>query len=295
LSLQKSFTEQNVDKGTLFLVATPIGNLQDMTFRAIDILKQVDCIAAEDTRQTIKLMNHFEITSRLVSYHEHNKEASGAELIRWLLVGKSIALVSDAGTPVISDPGQDLVQAALEQDIPVVPIPGANAAINALIASGLDTNSFSFIGFLPRNKKPLDQKLGELAQHKETMIFYESPYRVEKTLERMLEQWGNRRASVVRELTKRYETWFRGDIQSCLKYVKEEGTKGEYCLVVEGATIETILDGANEAWWKDISIREHVEAYIKKEGLSSKEAIKQTAADRQCSKREVYQAYHIED
>lgn len=292
MSLQKSFTGDAREKGTLYLVATPIGNLQDMTYRAVDTLKMVDAVAAEDTRQTIKLLNHFEISTRLVSYHEHNKQASGQELIRWLLEGKSIALVSDAGTPVISDPGMELVEAALEEQIPVVPIPGANAAINALIASGLDTRTFSFLGFLPREKKPLQDRLLELRYHKQTMIFYESPFRIEKTVIKMLEIWGDRRITVVRELTKRYEEWFRGTIRECLTHIEKEGTKGEYCLVVEGSMDEE--EPKEEAWWLSLSIQEHVDAYIQK-GLPSKEAIKQAAADRQCSKREIYQAYHVEN
>jgi 16S rRNA (cytidine1402-2'-O)-methyltransferase len=290
MNIQKSFSHSAEGKGMLYLVATPIGNLEDMTFRAVNVLKEADWIAAEDTRQTRKLLTHFEIPTRLVSYHEHNKESSGAELIRLLNGGNSIALVSDAGTPVISDPGYELVRLAIEAAIPVVPIPGANAAINALIGSGIDPRQFSFIGFLPRDKKSIDLQLESLNLHSQTLIFYESPHRITKTLERMLAVWGNREAALARELTKKFEEWTRGTLQSCLDWVRENGTKGEYCLVIKGANLDQPVQ-EDTLWWHHLEPIQHVDHYIH-EGMGNKEAIKQTAIDRGCPKREVYQAYH---
>jgi 16S rRNA (cytidine1402-2'-O)-methyltransferase len=289
MNIQKSFSHSANGKGTLYLVATPIGNLDDMTFRAVNILKEVDWIAAEDTRQTRKLLTHFEISTRLVSYHDHNKESSGTELIRLLNEGASIALVSDAGTPVISDPGYELVIQAIDNTISVVPIPGANAAINALIGSGINPRQFSFIGFLPRGKKSIDLQLETLKVHQETLIFYESPHRIAKTLERMITIWGNRKAVLVRELTKKFEEWTRGTLESCLDWVNEHGTKGEYCLVIEG--VDSNPSDMQTMWWNDLDVIQHVDHYVQ-QGMDNKEAIKQTAVDRGCPKREVYQAYH---
>jgi 16S rRNA (cytidine1402-2'-O)-methyltransferase len=289
MKTQRSFSAGGQTLGTLYLVATPIGNLEDMTFRAVNILREVKWIAAEDTRQTRKLLTHFDISTRLVSYHEHNKEQSGRELIRLMSEGASVALVSDAGTPVISDPGYELVRLAIEEGIPVVPIPGANAAINALIGSGLPTDSFTYIGFLPRDKKSIGRKLTELLTHPHTLIFYESPYRVEKTLEQMYQVWGNRRAVLVRELTKRYEEWTRGTIESCLEWVREHGPKGEYCIVTEGADLAS--QPSEDAWWEPLDSIDHVDHYLD-QGMSQKDAIKQVAADRDQNKREIYQTYH---
>ena len=215
MNVQQSFKssaagEGTNNSGTLYLVGTPIGNLEDMTFRAVRTLKEVDLIAAEDTRQTRKLLTHYEISTRLVSYHEHNKEASGNELLRLLEEGQSIALVSDAGLPAISDPGADLVADAVKRSIAVVPIPGANAALSALIVSGLPTDRFLFVGFPPRDRKPLTAWLDRLYKENATIICYESPHRVAKTLAAMLEQWGDRPIAMVRELTKRHEEVARG-------------------------------------------------------------------------------------
>lgn len=288
--IQKSFFLEHEGRGTLYLVATPIGNLEDMTYRAVRILREVTWIAAEDTRQTRKLLNHFEIETRLVSYHDHNKENSGRELIRLLAEGESVALVSDAGTPVISDPGYELVVQAIDEGIPVVPIPGANAAINALIGSGVSTGQFSFFGFLPRDKKTLESTLEGLGRYETTMIFYESPYRVDKTLESMLKVWGDRPAALVRELTKKYEEWVRGTLSECLQHVTDQGTKGEYCIVVSGADPDLARDN-EEKWWKEFDMKQHVDQYVE-QGLSAKDAIKRTAEDRSIPKREVYQYYH---
>nr|WP_276563047.1 16S rRNA (cytidine(1402)-2'-O)-methyltransferase [Paenibacillus anseongense] len=271
------------------MVATPIGNLEDMTFRAIRILKEVNLIAAEDTRQTRKLLTHFEIATRIVSYHEHNKQASGPELVRLLLEGQSIALVSDAGLPAISDPGYDLVRMAVEQGAPVVPVPGANAALSALIASGLPTERFAFVGFLPREKKDQTKVLEGLQHVQDTLLFYESPHRVDKTLARMAEVWGpERRVCLARELTKRYEEFLRGTISECLEYLAQHPPQGEYCMIVEGASAESAKEAA-DGWWEAMSLGEHVEHY-EGQGSDRKEAMKQVASDRGLSKRDVYNA-----
>lgn len=290
MNVQRSYAERG-DGGALYLVATPIGNLEDMTFRAVRILKEADIIAAEDTRQTRKLLTHFEIAGRLVSYHEHNKIHSGPELVRLLQEGQSIALVSDAGLPAISDPGQDLVRLAIEADIPVIPIPGANAALSALIVSGLDTTGFRFVGFLPRDKKGLREKLSSLQGVKETLLFYESPHRVGKTLEAMLQVWGNRQVVLARELTKRYEEFARGTLEEALVMLEASPPLGEYCLVVEGASADAAGEqdiAAEASWWKALTVAEHVERY-EADGLNRKEAMKKAAGDRGVSRRDIYQ------
>lgn len=289
--IQKSFKDlADGDYGTLYLVATPIGNLEDMTFRAIRTLKEVQLIAAEDTRQTRKLLTHFEISTRLVSYHEHNKQASGSELIRLLMEGQSIALVSDAGLPAVSDPGADLVADAVEQGIKVVPIPGANAALSALIISGLPTDQFMFTGFPPRDKKPLAEWLTRLKHQEGTLMLYESPHRVKKTLDAMLEHWGDRRIAMVRELTKRHEEAARGTISECLAWLEDHPPLGEYCLIIEGAASGAREAGENgEAWWAALELEDHV-AHYENEGIDRKEAIKKAAQDRGLPKRDVYNA-----
>jgi 16S rRNA (cytidine1402-2'-O)-methyltransferase len=289
LNVQKSYRDDGNTSGTLYLVATPIGNLEDMTFRAIRILKEVNLIAAEDTRQSRKLLTHFEIATRIVSYHEHNKQASGPELVRLLLEGQSIALVSDAGLPAISDPGYDLVRMAVEQGVPVVPVPGANAALSALIASGLPTERFAFVGFLPREKKDQTKVLEELQHVQDTLLFYESPHRVEKTLTRMAEVWGpERQICLARELTKRYEEFLRGTIAECLEHLTQYPPQGEYCVIAEGASAEAVKEAA-DGWWEAMSLGEHVEHY-EGQGSDRKEAMKQVASDRGLSKRDVYNA-----
>ncbi|MUT67727.1 16S rRNA (cytidine(1402)-2'-O)-methyltransferase [Paenibacillus sp. NEAU-GSW1] len=295
MSIQKSFKEQSQhEAGTLYLVATPIGNLEDMTFRAIRTLKEVQLIAAEDTRQTRKLLTHFQIATRLVSYHEHNKQASGSELIRLLEEGQSIALVSDAGLPAVSDPGADLVAEAVANGIKVVPIPGANAALSALIISGVSTERFLFTGFPPRDKKPLKNWLTDLSGLPYTLMTYESPHRLRKTLEAMLECLGDRRIAMVRELTKRHEEAARGTITECLAHLEEHPPLGEYCLIIEGADAAAEagrITGdaeAAEAWWTALDLEAHVAHYEGEHGR--KEAIKKAAADRGLSKRDVYNA-----
>jgi 16S rRNA (cytidine1402-2'-O)-methyltransferase len=284
MRVQKSFQNQ-AQAGTLYLVATPIGNLEDMTFRAVRTLKEANCIAAEDTRQTRKLLNHFEISSRLISYHEHNKHASGPEIIRMLLAGESIALVSDAGLPAISDPGYELVSLAVENSVAVVPIPGANAALSALIVSGLPTETFMFVGFLPREKRKLTQSLEKLKHTECTLLCYEAPHRIVKTLESMVEVWGDRRVALARELTKKYEEIARGRISECLTWLEHHSPRGEYCIIVEGSSEPQAAEAAD--WWKELSVEEHVEHYME-QGGDRKEAIKRTAVDRRVPKREIY-------
>lgn len=220
--------------GTLYLCPTPIGNLEDITLRALKILKQVDYIAAEDTRVTIKLLNHYEIKAPLISYHEHNKKQKGPEIIEILKEGKSVALVTDAGTPGISDPGEDLVKLALADEILVVPLPGAVAAICALVASGLSTDRFVFEGFLPRRTKERDQRLIQISKEPRTMIFYEAPHRILKTLEHLKEALGNRKITVAREITKIHEEFFRGTIEQAIEKFNGTKPRGEMVLVVEG-------------------------------------------------------------
>jgi 16S rRNA (cytidine1402-2'-O)-methyltransferase len=285
LKVQKSNREDH-ETGTLYLVGTPIGNLEDITYRAVRILKEADLIAAEDTRQTRKLLTHFEIRARLVSYHEHNKEASGPELVRLMAEGQTIALVSDAGLPAISDPGAELVSLAVEKGIPVVPVPGANAALSALIVSALPTDRFLFAGFLPRDKKGLREKLSDLRNIQATLLFYESPHRVAKTLQAMLESWGNRRVVLARELTKRYEEIARGTLEEAVGFLEAFPPLGEYCIVVD-KNPEAEAEAGNADWWYELSPADHVGHY-EKEGLNRKDAIKQTAVDRGVPKREIY-------
>lgn len=289
VQVQKSYDRVQTE-GALYIVATPIGNLEDMTFRAVRILKEVDYIAAEDTRQTRKLLTHFDIQTRLVSYHEHNKRASGPELIRLLREGQSIALVSDAGMPAISDPGYDLVRLAIEADIAVIPVPGANAALCALIVSGLPTERFMFVGFLPRDKKKLKDELERLKQVQATIICYESPHRVVKTLEMMKEVWKDSPAAIVRELTKRYEEVVRGTISQCSELLQTRETMGEYCLAIDRNGAEPHgSNGADEAWWAELTVEEHVLRYERETG-DRKEAMKRAAVDRNVSKRDIYNA-----
>jgi len=291
LQIQKSYKEkeQGNTKGILYLVGTPIGNLEDMSYRAIRILKEVDLIAAEDTRQTIKLLNHFEIQKKLVSYHEHNKKTSGLELLKHLENGLDVALVSDAGLPAISDPGYDLTVQAVEEEIKVIPIAGPNAALLGLIASGLSTERFVFLGFLPRDKKGLFEELKRVQVYPETLIYYEAPHRILKTLSAMREVLGNRSISLSRELTKKFEEFLRGSLEEVIDHISEVGIKGECLIVIEGR--KNHEEATQDAWWNTLSIEKHVEHYIEK-GNNSKEAVKLVSKDRELSKREVYKEYH---
>ncbi|KKK08404.1 MULTISPECIES: 16S rRNA (cytidine(1402)-2'-O)-methyltransferase [Bacillus] len=288
---QKSFDGQS-EMGILYLVPTPIGNLEDMTFRAIQTLKDVDYIAAEDTRQTKKLCHVYEIDTPLTSYHEHNKDSSGHKLIEWLKEGKSIALVSDAGLPTISDPGAEVVRDFTNIGGYVIPLPGANAALTALIASGIAPQPFFFYGFLDRQKKEKKKQLEALKKRQETIIFYEAPHRLKETLTVMKEVWGNRNIAITRELTKKFEEFIRGDLEYALTWVTEQQIRGEFCLVVQGNDQDE-EELNEEAWWNSLSEKEHVIHYIE-EGLTSKEAIKRTAVERGVPKRTIYDAYHIE-
>ncbi len=290
MNIQKSFQEEpgshGSGKGSLYLVATPIGNLEDMTFRAVRTLKEADWIAAEDTRQTRKLLAHYDIAARLVSYHEHNKQTSGPELLRKLLNGESVALVSDAGMPAVSDPGFDLVKLAIDNGVNVIPIPGANAALSALTVSGLPTDAFLFAGFLPREKKELRESLEKLKRARQTIVLYEAPHRVEKTLRAILEVWGDRAVALARELTKKHEEIIRGTVSECLAFLEQHQPRGEFCIVVHGSTREE--QGEEDGtWWRLLSVEEHVEHYMR-QGGSRKEALKKAAADRGLPKRELY-------
>ncbi|WP_284642813.1 16S rRNA (cytidine(1402)-2'-O)-methyltransferase [Paenibacillus silviterrae] len=294
MNIQKSYAEEK-RYGKLYLVATPIGNLEDMTFRAVRTLREVAWIAAEDTRQTRKLLTHFEINTRLVSYHEHNKHASGPELIRILLTGESIALVSDAGLPAICDPGADLARMAIDAGIDVVPIPGANAALSALIMSGFSTERFLFLGFLPRDKKPLEQELTQLRRETGTILCYESPHRVVKTLTAIAAVLGaDRDISLIRELTKRYEEAVRGTVTECLEHLEANPPQGEYVLVIRGTDPEAAAAEAPADWWSSLSPEEHVLQY-EREGLDPKEALKRAAQDRGVPKRELYQLLRVKE
>ncbi|MGB8002296.1 MAG: 16S rRNA (cytidine(1402)-2'-O)-methyltransferase [Anaerobacillus sp.] len=285
---QQSYKES--ETGKLYLVPTPIGNLGDMTYRAVQTLKDVDLIAAEDTRQSKKLTNHFEIETRLTSYHEHNKESSGYKLLERLREGMNVALISDAGMPAISDPGYELVSACVHDNIPVIPLPGANAAITALIASGLPTQHFYYYGFLSRQKKERKNELMQLKSIPSPVLFYEAPHRLKEMIKAIIEVLGNREIIIARELTKKYEEFIRGHAEEVLEWCEQAEIRGEFCVIVEGGTEEAI---EQERWWASLPLQEHVEHYIN-EGMKSKEAIKQVSIDRELPKRDVYQAFHVE-
>ena len=266
--------------GKLYLVATPIGNLEDITLRALRILKEVDLIAAEDTRTTLKLLNHFEINKPLISYHRHNEEIKKDVLIEKLKEGENIAIVTDAGTPGISDPGEIIVKEAIENNIEIIPIPGACAAINALICSGLDTKEFTFIGFLPLNKKLRKEKLNEIEKETKTLIIYEAPHKLNDTLKDLKSILNNRTVVLARELTKIHEEFIRGNIDEIVEKSKE--IKGEIILIIEGS--EKIQE---ENHLNNLSIEEHYNFYVKL-GLDKKEIIKKIAKDRGVSKNDIY-------
>lgn len=270
--------------GKLYIVATPIGNLEDITLRALKILREVDLIAAEDTRQTLKLLNHFEITKPLISYHRHNEEVKSDILIEKIKKGENIALVSDAGTPGICDPGESVIKKAIEENIEVIPIPGACAMVNALIASGIETKEFCFLGFLPLNKKLRKEKLEEIKKANKTTIIYEAPHKMKATLEDLKEVIENRKVVLARELTKIHEQFIRGNIEELLN--KIDDLKGEMILIIE-ATHET-EDSKNE--FECLSLEEHYK-YYEKQGLNKKEIIKKIANDRKVSKNEIYMKF----
>lgn len=272
--------------GTLFLCATPIGNLEDMTFRAIRILKEADLIAAEDTRNSIKLLNHFEIKTPMTSYHEYNKIAKGQKLIKLLTEGKNIALITDAGTPGISDPGEELVRMCHEEGIPVTALPGPSACITALTVSGLSTRRFAFEAFLPADKKERRKIFEEIITETRTLVLYEAPHRLVKTLEEFLNIVGNRRLTVCRELTKKHETLWQTTVEEALNYYREQEPRGECVLVIEGRSRQA-LEEEKQAGWREVSVEEHMEHYLS-QGMDKKEAMKRLAKDRGTSKREIY-------
>jgi len=292
MNAQKSFSGQSTT-GILYLVATPIGNLEDMTVRAIRMMKEADYIAAEDTRNTKRLCNYFEIDTPLISYHEHNLEYGGDKLLGLLREGKNIALVSDAGLPCISDPGADIVAKAVAENLSVVPIPGANAALSALISSGLSTLSFTFYGFLPRQKRDRKAALEKIQYNKETMLFYEAPHRLKETLkDAQLVLGAGRKVVLAREVTKKFEEFVRGTLEEAVEWAEKEEIRGEFVLVIDGSTEENPVE--TEKWWTHLSIKEHVNQLMETQEISSKEAIKITAKDRDLPKRDVYQEFHVE-
>ena len=275
--------------GTLYLVATPIGNLEDMTFRAVRLLKEVDLIAAEDTRNSIKLLNHFEIKTHMTSYHEFNRYDKGEELVGKLEEGLDIALITDAGTPGISDPGEVLVEMCYERGITVVPVPGAVAAVNALVASGQKTRRFAFEAFLPQDKKECSAVLEELKRERRTIVLYEAPHRLVKTLEVLGETLGlDRGITVCKELTKKHESFIKTTIGAQLDLYRntEAEPRGEYVLVIEGLSDEAI-ESEKRAVWESLSVEEHIRKYMD-EGISKKDAVKKVAQDRGVSKRDIY-------
>lgn len=272
--------------GTLYLCATPIGNLEDITFRVLETLRNVDVIAAEDTRNSIKLLNHFGIKTPMTSYHEFNKFEKGRQLIEQLLAGKSIAVITDAGMPGISDPGEELVKMAYEADVPVTVLPGACACVTALTLSGLPTRRFCFEAFLPSVKKERLEVLKELKEETRTIVLYEAPHRLSKTLSELLLTLGDRHLTICRELTKKHEEAFRTTLSEASAHYEEQEAKGECVLVIEGADKEKLRRAEQESY-AELSLEEHMERYISA-GMNRKEAMKAVAADRGVSKRDIY-------
>ncbi|MBP3911962.1 MAG: 16S rRNA (cytidine(1402)-2'-O)-methyltransferase [Niameybacter sp.] len=276
--------------GTLTLCATPIGNLEDITYRVVRTLQEVDFIAAEDTRHTRKLLNHFDIHTKLISYHEHNKMEKGKELIELLKQGKNLALVTDAGTPGISDPGEDIVKLAIEEGITVTSAPGAVAGITALILSGQSTRRFIFEGFLPTDKKERKALLESLKTETRTTILYEAPHRLNKTLELLYEALGDRSITVTKELTKKFEFIHKTTLSGAITYFEEVEPKGEFVLVLAGKDLKTLQE-EDQKVWEEMSIEEHMKLYVNK-GMDEKTAMKQVAKDRGVSKRDIYAYLH---
>lgn len=284
---QESYRSQ--DQAALYLVPTPIGNLDDMTYRAVKTLTEVDIILAEDTRHSIKLLNHFDIKAKLHSFHEHSRDSEADRWVDTLRQGSSIALISDAGMPLINDPGHPLVQKALEADIPVIALPGANAALTALVASGLPADSFSYYGFFPRKGSDQEEILRSLGQRQETAIFYESPYRIKEAIKQIVKVLGPDTPVVVgRELTKRYEEYLRGKAEELQDYLKGTEIKGECVLLIQGGSLSESIEEELEK----LTYKEHVELLMAQSGLSPKEAIKEVARIHQVKKQVVYNDYH---
>lgn len=275
-------------KGTLYLCATPIGNLEDMTFRAVRILKEVDVIAVEDTRNSVKLLNHFDIHTPMTSYHEFNKIDKGQYLVKRLLEGKNIALITDAGMPGISDPGEELVRMCRDAGVPVTAVPGACACVTALVISGRPTRRFCFEAFLPTDKKERRAVLEELKTETRTSIIYEAPHRLVKTLQELLNELGDRKITVCKELTKKHETGFETTLKEAVPYYEQNEPRGEYVLVLEGCSRQQMEQEAQDAW-KEMSLGDHMKLY-EEQGMNRKDAMKQVAKDRGVGKREIYQA-----
>lgn len=275
-------------KGTLYLCATPIGNLEDMTFRAVRILKEVDVIAAEDTRNSVKLLNHFDIHTPMTSYHEFNKIDKGQYLVKRLLEGENIALITDAGMPGISDPGEELVRMCRDAGVPVTAVPGACACVTALVISGRPTRRFCFEAFLPTDKKERRAVLEELKTETHTSIIYEAPHRLVKTLQELLNELGDRKITVCKELTKKHETGFETTLKEAVPYYEQNEPRGEYVLVLEGCSRQQMEQKAQDAW-KEMSLGDHMKLY-EEQGMNRKDAMKQVAKDRGVGKREIYQA-----
>lgn len=274
--------------GKLYLCATPIGNLEDMTYRVVRTLQEADLIAAEDTRNSIKLLNHFEIKTPMTSYHEYNKIEKGKKLVEKLQSGMNIALITDAGTPGISDPGEELVKMCYESGIEVTSLPGAAACITALTLSGLSTRRFAFEAFLPTDKKEKQEILKELTNETRTMILYEAPHRLIKTLKKLRDTVGNRKITICRELTKKHETAFATTLEEAISYYESNEPKGECVLVLEGKS-RTEIREEEISRWEEMSVEEHMEYYLS-QGIEKKEAMKRVAKDRGVGKREIYQA-----
>ena len=274
--------------GKLYLCATPIGNLEDITMRVFRTLQEVDLIAAEDTRNSMKLLNHFEIKTPMTSYHEYNRIEKAHVLIAKMQEGTNIALITDAGTPGISDPGEDLVRLCYEAGIEVTSLPGACACVTALTLSGLGTRRFCFEAFLPMEKKERQEILNELKEETRTIIVYEAPHRLVRTLGELLEALGNRRMTICRDLPKKHETAIQTTLEEALEYYQEQEPRGECVLVLEGKSREQVRLEQQQSW-ESISIEEHMEQYLAK-GMDRKEAMKQVAKDRGVSKRDIYQA-----
>ena len=275
-------------KGTLYLCATPIGNLEDMTFRAVRILKEVDVIAAEDTRNRVKLLHHFDIHTPMTSYHEFNKIDKGQYLVKRLLEGENIALITDAGMPGISDPGEELVRMCRDAGVPVTAVPGACACVTALVISGRPTRRFCFEAFLPTDKKERRAVLEELKTETRTSIIYEAPHRLVKTLQELLTELGDRKITVCKELTKKHETGFETTLKEAVPYYEQNEPRGEYVLVLEGCSRQQMEQEAQDAW-KEMSLGDHMKLY-EEQGMNRKDAMKQVAKDRGVGKREIYQA-----
>lgn len=275
--------------GKLYLCATPIGNLEDITYRVLRILKEVDLIGAEDTRHSIKLLNHFGINTPMTSYHEYNKVEKAETLVNMMREGKNIALITDAGTPGISDPGEELVRQCFEAGIEVSSVPGPAACITALTMSGLPTRRFAFEAFLPKDKKERQQVLGELKNESRTMIIYEAPHHLLATLKELKEAVGNRRVTLCRELTKKYEEASLSTFDELIEKYESEEIKGECVLVVEGKTLKEKQEEVKEEW-RTLSVTEHMEYYLN-QGMEKKEAMKRVAKDRGVSKRDIYKKF----